>query len=141
MTTDAPKVAVIEDDSSVRKALLRLLRSAGFTAEGFSSAEHFLRLRKRPQCLVLDVRLPGMSGIDLHRALAGGGARLPVVFISGDATRESVERELPGQAVEFLPKPFDETLLLAAIHRALLEAGNPGAGPSRPSPTAPWSPK
>lgn len=137
MTGDLPKVAVIEDDASVRKALLRLLRSAGFTAEGFSSAEHFLRLRRRAHCLVLDVRLPGMSGIDLHRTLACGGDPPPVVFISGDTTRESVEVALPGQGVEFLDKPFDETLLLAAIHRALQQGGNTAAAHDRPAWRAP----
>ena len=137
MTIDPPKVAVIEDDPSVRKALLRLLRSAGFTAEGFSSAEHFLRLRRRHHCLVLDVRLPGMSGIELHRALACGRNSPPVIFISGHTTRESVEIALPGQGVEFLDKPFDETLLLAAIRRALQRAGNATTAHDRPAWRAP----
>lgn len=128
-----PKVAVVDDDPSVRRALVRLIRSAGFQAEGYGSAEQFLaRTSGRPACLVLDVRLPGMSGIDLQRRLCEERTGPPVVFISADGTPESRDKALMAGAVDFLHKPFDEGALLTAIGRALNGAPRSGDG-NRPT--------
>ena len=117
----APLVFVVDDDASVRKSLTRLLKNAGYGAEAFSSVRDFLA---RPPhdgacCLVLDVRMPGLTGLDLQEALRATGQRLSIVFITGwGDVRESV-RAMKGGAVDFLTKPLDETTLLAAIKQAV----------------------
>ena len=116
-----PLVAVIDDDSSARESSESLIRSAGFAVCAFDSAEQFL---KSPclctaACLVLDVRMPGMSGHELRRKLLSEGHDVPVIFITAAADEETKARELSSGAVAYLTKPFDEEELLPAIDRAL----------------------
>lgn len=112
---------VIDDDEDVRRALARLLRSSGLTVVTFPSAQAFLahRLVDRPSCLVLDVRLPGASGLDLQAALEQAQLEIPIVFITGHADVPMSVRAMKAGAVDFLEKPFDDTALLEAIHQAL----------------------
>lgn len=108
---------VVDDDPSVCKALARLLRIAGMEVETFESAERFLRapLRREPDCLVLDIRMPAMSGPDLRDRLHAAGRRIPVVFITAHADDED---GAPGGTAKVLRKPFDGQVLLDAIHLA-----------------------
>jgi FixJ family two-component response regulator len=116
-----PLVAVIDDDNSVRESSESLLRSAGFAARVFDSAEQFLNSPyvRKAACLVLDVRMPGMSGPELRRNLLLEGYDVPVIFITAATDEEARARELTNGAVAYLTKPFDEEELLSAIHRAL----------------------
>ena len=116
-----PIVFVVDDDNSVREALGSLIRSVGWRVEVFSSAQEFLR-HKRPEtpaCLVLDVRLPGLSGLDLQHELAARKIQLPIVFITGHGDIPMSVRAMKAGAVEFLPKPFRDQDLLDAIQQAL----------------------
>jgi len=116
-----PIVFVVDDDNSVREALGSLIRSVGWRVEVFSSAQAFLR-HKRPEtpaCLVLDVRLPGLSGLDLQHELATQKISLPIVFITGHGDIPMSVRAMKAGAVEFLPKPFRDQDLLDAIQQAL----------------------
>ena len=117
----APVVCIVDDDDSVVRALRRLLDVTGFRVETFSSAEEFLRSdhRGRADCLVVDVRLAGLSGLDLQERLATSGARTPVVIITAHDDLPTRERARRAGAVEYLPKPFDDEALIAAIHRAI----------------------
>jgi FixJ family two-component response regulator len=115
-----PKVFVVDDDRSVRRALGRLLRAAGYETELFDAAEAYLA-REAPQppaCLVLDVRMPHMTGLELQRAMEGTPMELPIVFITGHADEEFAEA-LAAVAVRVLYKPLDDIELLAAIELAL----------------------
>jgi FixJ family two-component response regulator len=114
-------VFVIDDDASVRRSLARLLKSAGHAVEAFASAHEFLATPpiSRAGCILVDLRMPGMSGLDLQEALARTGVNLPIVFISGDADVPAAARAFKGGALDFLTKPFDETALLAAVRNAL----------------------
>jgi FixJ family two-component response regulator len=114
-------VFVIDDDKSVREALSGLIRSVGLRVETFNSAQDFLRHQRTDAaaCLVLDVRLPGLSGLDLQRELAGTGERIPIIFITGHGDIPMSVRAMKAGAVEFLPKPFREQDLLDAIRHAL----------------------
>ncbi len=113
-------VTIVDDDESIRRALQRLMRSAGLTADSFGSAEEFLQRGDRETaCLILDVRLPGMSGLDLQRELAALNPRIPIIFMSAFGTEEMVERAIEKGAVAFLRKPFNEDLLLDDIRLAL----------------------
>ena len=117
----APMVFVVDDDASVRKSLTRLLTGAGFEVEPFSSVQAFLARRRYdgPCCLVLDVRMPGLTGLDLQEALTAAGRLLSIVFITGFVdVRESV-RAMKGGAVDFLTKPVAATELVAAIRRGI----------------------
>ncbi|MFQ5741780.1 MAG: response regulator transcription factor [Acidobacteriota bacterium] len=116
-----PVVFVVDDDASVRRALRRLIRSAGLAVEVFATAAEFLEHpgRFRPGCLVLDIRMPGMGGIELQRCLVGTTQELPIVFITGYETQEVRDLAHQAGAVDFLSKPFDDQSLLGAIHRAL----------------------
>lgn len=119
--TGRGKVFVVDDDASVRNALLRLLWSAGHDVESFESAEALLarEFHDGAACLVLDLRMPGISGIELQRRLAERDCRLPIIFLSGHAeVPDSVEAMKHG-AVDFLTKPVDDEVLLAAIDAAL----------------------
>jgi FixJ family two-component response regulator len=121
MTDAAPIVFVVDDDESVRKALGRLLRTAGLRVETFASAQEFL-LHDRPDapcCLVLDVQLPGLSGLELQRTLNAVNAHLPIVFITGHGDIPMSVRALKAGAVDFLPKPFTDQDLLTAVGQAL----------------------
>jgi FixJ family two-component response regulator len=116
-------VYVVDDEPSVRKALSRLLRSAGFKCEVFASADEFLaHERESPAesgCLVLDVQMPGLNGMDLQEVLSAGEGRLPIIFITGHGDIPLSVRAMKKGAVDFLTKPFDDKDLLAAIAVAL----------------------
>jgi FixJ family two-component response regulator len=114
-------VLVIDDDAGVRLALESLIGSVGLRVECFASPEEFLRQRHTdsPSCLVLDVRLPGLSGLDLQRELARGRYRIPIIFITAHGDILMAVRAMKGGAVEFLPKPFRDQDLLDAIWHAL----------------------
>jgi FixJ family two-component response regulator len=121
MPQTAPAIVVIDDDASVRRALQRLLRSAGFTVETFATAREFLAADQWAQtgCLVLDIHLPGMSGVELQEYLAASGVPIPIVFITAHddvSTRERVQR---AGAVGYLRKPFEQGTLIEAISRAI----------------------
>jgi FixJ family two-component response regulator len=117
----APLVFVVDDDASVRKSLGRLIKTAGYEAEAFASVGEFLARRPYdgPCCLVLDVRMPGLTGLDLQEALRAAGQRLSIVFITGYRDVPVSVKAMKGGAVDFLTKPVDETVLLAAIRQAV----------------------
>ena len=121
MQSDHPLVFIVDDDSSVRNALRRLIRAAGYEVETFATAADFLRRdpSRGGVCLVLDIRMPGMSGLDLQRELTARASRLPVVLITAHADAAVRQQALAGGAVDVLYKPFDDELLLGAIERAL----------------------
>jgi FixJ family two-component response regulator len=114
-------VFVIDDDARMRAAMERLLRSVGLQAESFATPQDFLRrkIADRPSCLVLDVRLPGMSGLDVQRKLTEAGVQIPVIFITGHGDIPMTVRAMKSGAVEFLTKPFRDQDLLDAIQEAL----------------------
>ncbi len=125
MTDAASVVFVVDDDASVRKALSRLLRSAGLRVETFASAQEFL-LYDRPDasgCLVLDVQMPGLDGLELQRALNEANVSLPVIFITGHGDIPTSVRAMKAGAVNFLPKPFDDQDLLGAVRQAIAADG------------------
>ena len=117
----AAVVYVVDDDQSVRKALSRLIRSADLEVETFAAAQAFLDhpLPDRPACLVLDVRMPGPSGLDLQSALSKARREIPIVFLTGYGDVPVSVRAMKGGAVDFLEKPFNDQELLDAIQRAL----------------------
>jgi FixJ family two-component response regulator len=114
-------VFVVDDDASVREALSSLIRSIGLRVETFGSAQEFLSYRRTEAaaCLVLDVRLPGLSGLDLQRDLAEAGEKIPIIFITGHGDIPMTVRAMKAGAAEFLPKPFREQDLLDAIGQAI----------------------
>lgn len=121
MEPTGPVIFVVDDDKSVRDSLRRLLTSVGLNVEVFPTAQAFLS-RPRPDtpgCVVLDVRLPGLSGLDLQRELAGTDAPLPIVFLTGHGDIPMSVRAMKAGAVEFLTKPFREQELLDAIRQAI----------------------
>jgi FixJ family two-component response regulator len=115
------KVFVVDDDESVRESLESLIRSAGLTVETFASAHEFLSERRadEPGCLVLDIRLPGLSGLDLQQQLAEIKIEIPIVFITGHGDIPTSVRAMKAGAVEFLTKPFRDEDLLDAIRQAV----------------------
>ena len=118
----APLVAVVDDDISVRESLESLIRSTGLEARVFASAEEFLDSPRprEPDCLVLDVRLPGMSGVELHRHLVARNYKVPVVFITAHASDDRARsRAASDWTVAYLTKPFSEDELLDAVNAAL----------------------
>jgi len=119
---DKPIVFVIDDDDSVRRSLKRLLRSVDLDVETYASAQDFLRkpMPDRPACMVLDLRLPGSSGLELQESLIRSGHDVPIIFISGHADVPSSVRAIKAGAVDFLQKPVNDQVLLDTIHRALL---------------------
>jgi FixJ family two-component response regulator len=119
--TPSPVVYVIDDDASFRKAVSRLLRSAGLEVETLASAGEFLErpAADRPSCLVLDVRMPGPSGLDLQSALAETGRDIPIVFMTGHGDVATSVRAMKKGAVDFLEKPFRAPELLACVERGL----------------------
>jgi FixJ family two-component response regulator len=114
-------VFVIDDDESMRRSLATLLRSVGLDARVFSSPQEFMRAERpdAPGCLVLDVRLPGLSGLAFQERLAKEGIALPIIFITGHGDVPMSVRAMKAGAVEFLSKPFDDQVLLDAIHGAI----------------------
>lgn len=122
MTAPAgPIIFVVDDDASVRKSLGRLIKAAGYEAEAFASVGEFLARRPYdgPCCLVLDVRMPGLTGLDLQEALRAAGQRLSIVFITGYRDIPVSVKAMKGGAVDFLTKPVDEAVLLGAIRQAV----------------------
>ena len=121
MTEDQPTVFVIDDDASVRDAIKGVLRSVGLRAETFASTQDFLRKwpPDGPSCLVLDVRLPGLSGLDFQHQLIKGNIRIPIIFLTGHGDIPMTVRAMKAGAMEFLTKPFRDQDLLDAIQQAL----------------------
>ena len=121
MTTPAIPVYVVDDDASVRDAVARLVRSAGWTVETFASAQEFLASpwAHVPSCLVLDVQLPGLSGLDLQQHLAKSGARTSIIFLTGHGDIPTSVRAIKAGALEFLTKPYADEDLIAAIQQGL----------------------
>jgi FixJ family two-component response regulator len=113
-------VAVVDDDLSVRRGIQRLLRLAGYRVETFSSASEFLARNGsvQPACLLLDVSMPGQSGLHLHDALMMAGRDIPVIFITGHGDVGMADRAMKAGAAAFLSKPFDEEVLLRAVEQA-----------------------
>jgi FixJ family two-component response regulator len=120
-STDEATVFIIDDDVGVRAAMQRLLKSVGLHAESFATPQEFFRhqLPDGPSCLVLDVRLPGMSGLDVQRKLIESGFHIPVIFITGHGDIPMTVKAMKSGAVEFLTKPFRDQDLLDAIQQAL----------------------
>ncbi len=121
MIAVAPVVFVVDDDPAVRKSLTRLLSSAGYAVEAFASARGFLAREPYagPCCLVLDVRMPGLTGLDLQETLATAGRRMSTVFVTGHADVPMSVKAMKGGAVDLLTKPVDAQDLLAAIERCV----------------------
>jgi FixJ family two-component response regulator len=117
----APIVFVVDDDDLVRASIQGMLKSVGLRSETFGTAQEFLRSKRTdgPSCLVLDVRLPGVSGLDFQRELADAGIRIPIIFITGHGDIPMTVKAMKSGAVEFLTKPFRDQELLDAIHQAL----------------------
>jgi FixJ family two-component response regulator len=117
----APTVFVIDDDAGMRASIQGLLKSAGLRSESFGTAEEFLRNKRAdgPSCLVLDVSLPGVNGLDFQRQLADAGVQIPIVFITGHGDIPMTVKAMKSGAVEFLTKPFQDQDLLDAIHQGL----------------------
>jgi len=126
MTPSPPStVFLVDDDASVRRALARLIKSSAHQVQTFGSAREFLDSGWRtqgPACLVLDVRMPGLSGIDLQRELQTMNRSLPIVFITGHGDIPMSVKAIKAGAVDFLPKPVKDTVLLSAIKQALARA-------------------
>src|SRR2546426_1159165 len=120
-SSTAPTVFVVDDDALVRAAIQGMLKSVGLRSETFGTTQEFLRNYRLdgPSCLVLDVRLPGVSGLDFQRALAEAGIRIPIIFITGHGDIAMTVQAMKSGAVEFLTKPFRDQDLLDAIHQAL----------------------
>ncbi len=121
-TVGEPLVSIVDDDVSVRRSTRRLLLSSGLRAEAFSSGEDFLQSGRVAEtaCLLLDVRMPGMDGLELQRRLTETGRLIPIVFLSARASEEEERRALRAGAVDFLRKPVSKEALLRAI-RAVLD--------------------
>jgi FixJ family two-component response regulator len=126
MITDRPIVFVVDDDDSVRKALDRLLRIKGYRVATFASAEEFLGepLEMAVGCLVLDLQLPGLDGLELQKSLFERGVSLPIVFVTGHGTIPTAIRAVKSGAMGFLTKPFSETELIVEIENALAVCRN-----------------
>src|ERR1700730_10699040 len=118
---DAPTVFVVDDDDGVRASIQGLLKSVRLRCASFGRAEEFLRskLPDGPSCLVLDVSLPGVNGLDLQRQLTDAGIQIPIIFITGHGDIPMTVKAMKSGAVEFLTKPFEDQALLVAIHQAL----------------------
>ena len=114
-------ISIVDDDQSVREATTSLLKSNGFRAEVFTSAEDFLASRylDETKCLILDVQMPGMNGLELQRRLASENRCIPIIFISAHDNQEVRKQAARSGAIDFLPKPFSEEALLRAIRDAL----------------------
>ncbi len=124
MSDSQTVVYVIDDDESMRRSIKRLLKAHGFEAETFPSADDFLSLDRsaRPSCLVLDLSLPGMSGIDLQKEMERRRLDLPIVFVTGHGDIPTSVEAMKGGAVDFLPKPFSSKALIEAVEFAMTRA-------------------
>jgi len=118
---DASTVFVVDDDADVRASIQGLLKSVGLRSQSYGTPQEFLRHKQPdgPCCLVLDVRLPGVNGLDFQRELADAGVRIPIIFITGHGDIPMTVKAMKSGAVEFLTKPFRDQDLLDAIHQAL----------------------
>jgi FixJ family two-component response regulator len=116
-----PLVSVVDDDESIRESLESLIRSVGFAAKVFASAEEFQNSKYplETDCLILDVRMPGMNGPELQRQLAAGHHQIPIIFITAHGTAAGRSQALESGAVDYLIKPFSEEEVLSAVHTAL----------------------
>ncbi len=114
-------IFVVDDDTSVRTALKRLIRSLGFTVEAFDSAQAFLDREDHdgPACLILDIRMPGTSGIELQKQLTEKGVQIPIIFITGHGNVQMSVKAMKAGALDFIEKPFDDQTLIDAIHTAI----------------------
>jgi FixJ family two-component response regulator len=114
-------ISIVDDDASLRNSLANLIRSGGFRTQGFASAEAFLGSGQTGEtaCLILDVRMPGMSGLDLQRHLVAVESRIPIIFITSHADDDARERAIEAGAVDFLYKPCRDEELFRAIETAL----------------------
>ena len=123
MITQSTKklVAIVDDDNSMRNALDGLLKSVGFPAQAFASAEEFLKSGQQHQtsCLIADIRMPGMSGLELQAQLNAERCRIPIIFITAHGDTKMRVQAMRAGAVEFLSKPFDEEVLLQSVRAAL----------------------
>ena len=122
---ESPLVAIIDDDASMRKSTFRLIRSFGYHAEAFASGEEFLGspLAKRTACLVLDVRMPDMDGLEVQRRIIARDLHIPVIFISGQASDEEERRARSAGAVDFLRKPIAAPSLLQLLQNVFEKGG------------------
>ena len=122
MSKATPLIYVVDDDESMRRALGALVRLAGLTVQTFPSAQEFLAFSRPdvPSCLVLDVQLPGLSGLDLQEELAKADVQIPIIFLTGHGDIPMTVRAMKAGALEFLTKPFDDEDLLQAIHQAIM---------------------
>jgi FixJ family two-component response regulator len=120
---EAPIVAIVDDDPSVRPSMLRLVRSFGYRAEAFGSGEELLAspVVTEAACLLLDVRMPGMDGIEVQRRLTEKGADIPIVFLTGRATDDEERQARRGGAVAFLRKPVARTTLLEILQKLTVQ--------------------
>jgi len=125
MLEDDPIVFIVDDDDSVRKALTRLIKSVDLNVETFASADDFLQREshKGPACLVLDIRMPGLSGLDLQDELVAAGRTVPIIFISAHGNIPLSVRAMKAGAVDFIEKPFEDQTLLDAIYQSLKKDG------------------
>ena len=124
MTAVSPLVFVVDNDPSVRKGLTRLLVSSGYTVEAFASAGEFLAREPHPgpSCLVLDVRMPGLTGLELQERLVAGGRRMAIVFVTGHVDVPKSVQAMKGGAVDLLTKPVDAKDLIAAVQRCMAKS-------------------
>lgn len=132
--TGSPVISIVDDDESVREAIESLMKSVGYTAKVFPSAGDFLGSGDLDDtgCLILDVQMPGMSGLELQDRLVASKSQVPIIFISAHSDADARARALKAGAVGFLQKPFSEDALLNAIKVSLTI--NPGHGHDRPDP-------
>jgi FixJ family two-component response regulator len=123
---EAPVISIIDDDPSVRTATARLLRSMGFSAHAFASAQEFLSSPqlKETSCVIADVEMPGMNGVELQDYLVANGHPTPIIFITAFPHERVRERAMKAGAVDFLSKPFDEARLLECVEEALAKRRN-----------------
>ena len=121
MIMEKPVVFIVDDDESVCKALKRLLKSAGIKARSLSSAEDFLNqgCHNVPGCLILDVRMPGMNGLELQEKLVKSGSTMPIIFMSAHEDAPAREQAMKAGAIAFLKKPFEDQILIEKINSAL----------------------
>jgi FixJ family two-component response regulator len=122
MTEPDPTVFVVDDDAAVRKSLVRLLKSAGFRAESFASADEFIQCWKRnplPGCVLLDIQMPGIDGLQLQQELSNSTHEIPLIFITGHGDIPSSVKAMKAGAVDFFSKPFNDESLLKAVRMAI----------------------
>ena len=123
-------IAIVDDDESVRRAVLGVLKSVGLKARSFASAEEFLLSGKQSEaaCLIVDIRMPGMSGLDLQSKLAQEDCRIPVIFITSYGDTKMRMQAMSAGAFEFLRKPFDDEVLIETVRAALARIANAQTG-------------